>query len=101
MNDLGLDLSPKVTALPGDQGARISLEQLGILDADILIIAYQNDDLRSSLERSPVFQTVPSVGNGHYIALSADAISALRLPSVLSVPYGLDELEPGLTKVFG
>lgn len=100
-DDLGLKLSPQVTALEGDQGARISLEQIGILDADVLVLAYPSDDLRTSLENNPVFQSVPAVQDGRYVPLGLDAVSALRLPSVLSIPYGLDQLEPGLTKALG
>lgn len=100
-DDLGLKLSPKVTALEGDQGARISLEQIGILDADVLVLAYPSDDLRTSLENNPVFQSVPAVKDGRYVPLGLDAVSALRLPSVLSIPYGLDQLEPGLTRALG
>ena len=80
-----------MTALRGDQGARISLEQLGILNADVLIISYASDDLRTSLESSPVFQAVPAVRNGHYLPVSLDTITALRLPSVLSIPHGLED----------
>ncbi|MGH3965130.1 MAG: hypothetical protein ACRDRY_18030 [Pseudonocardiaceae bacterium] len=36
-----------------------------------------------------------------YLPVSVDAISALRLPSVLSIPYGLDQLKPGLAKALG
>lgn len=98
---LGLRLSPKVTALEGDQGARISLEQIETLDADVMILAYASDNLRPSLENNPVFQSVPAVKDGRYVPLGVDAVTALRLPSVLSIPYGLDELEPGLTKALG
>ncbi|MGH3908042.1 MAG: iron-siderophore ABC transporter substrate-binding protein [Pseudonocardiaceae bacterium] len=98
---LGLRLSPKVTALEGDQGARISLEQIETLDADVVILAYASDNLRPSLENNPVFQSVPAVKDGRYVPLGLDAVTALRLPSVLSIPYGLDELEPGLTKALG
>lgn len=99
--DLGLRLSPKVTALEGDQGAQISLEQIETLDADVLLLAYASDDLRTSLENNPVFQSVPAVKDGRYVPLGLDAVTALRLPSVLSIPYGLDQLEPGLTKALG
>ena len=40
---------------------------------------------------------IRQVRDGHP-EFSVDEISALRLPSVLSIPYGLDQLEPGLAK---
>ncbi|MGH3981786.1 MAG: hypothetical protein ACRDST_03610 [Pseudonocardiaceae bacterium] len=64
-------------------------------------MAYASDDLRTSLESNPVFRAAPAVRSGHYLPFSVDAISALRLPSVLSIPYGLDQLEPGLAKTLG
>ena len=57
-------------------------------------MSYASDGLRASLESNPVFQAVPAVRSGHYLPVSLDTISALRLPSVLSIPYGLDQLEP-------
>jgi hypothetical protein len=96
LSDLGLSLPPAVTALRGDQGAQISLERLDTLDADVLIMAYAPDDLRTSLESNPVFRAAPAVCSGHYLPVSVDGISAVRLPSMLSIPYGLDQLEPGL-----
>lgn len=101
LGDLGLRLSPKVTTLKGDGGAQISLEQIEILDADVLILAYASDNLRPALENNPVFQSVPAVKDGRYVPLGLDPVSALRVPSVLSIPYGLDQLEPGLAKALG
>lgn len=101
VGDLGMSLSPKVTALEGDQGAQISLEQIGILDADVLILAYTSDDLRKSLENNPVFQSVPAVKDGRYLPVSLDTAYALRQPSVLSIPYSLDQIEPGLAEALG
>ena len=39
-----------------------------------------------------MFRAAPAVRSGHYLLVSVDAISALCLPSVLSIPYGLDQL---------
>jgi iron complex transport system substrate-binding protein len=101
LSDLGLSLPPGVTTLQGGDGARIGLEQLGTLDADVLIMSYASDDLRASLESNPVFQAVPAVRDRRYLPTGLDATSALRLPSVLSIPYGLDQLEPALAKALG
>ncbi|MCA1672146.1 MAG: iron-siderophore ABC transporter substrate-binding protein, partial [Actinobacteria bacterium] len=84
-----------------DQGAQISLEQIGTLDADVLILAYTSDDLRKSLENNPVFQSVPAVKDGRYVPVSLATAFALRQPSVLSISYAIDQLEPGLAKALG
>lgn len=101
LGSLGPSLSPKVTALAGDQGAQISLEQVGTLDADVLILAYTSDDLRKSLENNPVFQSVPAVKDGRYVPVSLATAFALRQPSVLSISYAIDQIEPGLAKALG
>ena len=89
-------LSPAVPALEGDSGARISLERLGVLDADVLLMSFADDDLRASLENSTLFAAVPAVARRDYVPVSLDTATALRNPSVLSVPYGLEQLVPGL-----
>lgn len=101
LGSLGPSLSPKVTALEGDQGAQISLEQVGTLDADALILACTSDDLRKSLESNPVFQSVPAVKDGRYVPISLATAYALRQPSVLSIPYSVGQIEPGLVKALG
>lgn len=96
LGELGLSLPPAVQALEGDTGARISIERLGVLDADVLVMAFASDDLRASLEGNPLFRALPVVARGDYLAASLDTITALRSPSVLSIPYGLDQLVSGL-----
>lgn len=54
-------------------------------DADVVIMAYASEDLRTSLEAIP-FQAAPAVCSGRYLPVSVDAISSLRLPLVLPIP---------------
>ena len=101
LSGLGLELSPAADRLEGDGGAQISLERVSDLDADAMLMSFAEDKLKTSLERSGVFRRIPAVRDGRYIALTLDATTALRNPSVLSIPYGLDELVPPLGEALG
>jgi iron complex transport system substrate-binding protein len=101
LGGLGLELSPAADRLKGDGGAQISLERLADLDADALLIAYADEKLQSTLEASAIFKRIPAVRAGHDVTLSLDATTALRNPSVLSIPYGLDQLVPSLGEALG
>jgi iron complex transport system substrate-binding protein len=102
MTQLGLRLTPTVASLKNatetSSEGNVSLEELRVLDADVMVMAFATDGLRKQLERSRVFQRIPAVRRGDYVPLTLDAIAALRGPSVLSIPYGLDALVPGLTR---
>lgn len=94
-----MKLSPKVTSLPETstpRRAQLSLEQLGLLDADVVILSYPNASIRSRFESQAVFQDLPAVKRGSYIALDMAAAIAVAFPSVLSIPYGLDVTVPKL-----
>ena len=96
---LGMSLSPKVTSLPQSstpRRAKISLEQLSILDADVVILSYPDPTVRSKLESQAVFQELAAVKRGSYIALDMAAAVAVAFPSALSIPYGLDATVPRL-----
>jgi iron complex transport system substrate-binding protein len=96
---LGMKLSPKVTRLPASstpRRARLSVERLGVLDADVVILAYPDAGIRARFERQAVFKQLSAVRRGAYIALDLAAAIAVAFPSVLSIPYGLQVLVPKL-----
>ncbi len=61
--------------------------------------SYQNDKLRKSLEANRLFKQIPAVRRGDYVVLSLDAVTAVRSPTLLSLPYGMDEYVPKLERV--
>lgn len=98
-NQLGLKLSPKVTALP--QSATpgrsvVSPERLDLLDADVVILTYDSDATRRKFEAKDLFKRLKAVRRGSYIPLDLPTAIALAFPSVLSIPYGLDAVVPKL-----
>lgn len=102
LEQLGLVLSPSVTSLPPsdtENRANISLEQLSLLDADALLLThFGGDGPRTEFEGQPVFQQIPAVQRGSYVALDGDVAIGLAFPSVLSIPYAVERLTPLLEK---
>ncbi|WP_433279027.1 iron-siderophore ABC transporter substrate-binding protein [Pseudonocardia xinjiangensis] len=94
---LGLVLSPTVTSTVKDRS--LSMEQIGSLDADFMSIGFATPELRSSLEAAPAYQAIPAVQAGR--AYEADAFTAQTFnnPTLLNIPWQLDQITPTLEKV--
>lgn len=100
--ELGLKASPGVAALSaanaGKGSVEVAMEQIGMLDADILIMWY-GEGARAAAEAQPLFRMLPAVGRRSYVALddpvSVWSTSAL---SVLSIPYGFPRFLPQLAE---
>jgi iron complex transport system substrate-binding protein len=102
LKQLGLTISPKVTALPESSNpgrALVSLENLGVLDADVMIVTYPSGDEQTFLESSKLFQQLNAVKNGAYIPLDFLVSVAMAFPSPLSIPYALEGMAPAVAKV--
>ncbi len=94
---LGLVLSPKVIDLPASATpgrAQVSMEQIDVLDADVMILTFTSDTDRERFEAQPLFQALPAVQRGSYVAGTYDTSLAFAFPSVLSIPYGLAKTVP-------
>lgn len=97
---MGLKVSSGVEALatldPDETSTSVSLENIGSIDADTLIMWY-GEGARSAAEAQPLFAALDAVKRGSYVALddpvSVWSTSAL---SVLSIPYGFPKFVPRL-----
>nr|WP_255426345.1 ABC transporter substrate-binding protein [Pseudonocardia sp. C8] len=102
LSALGLQLAPAVTRLPnaGLPGrAKVSQEQMGLFDADALLLAhFGGDAARAEFEKQGVFRSVPAVQRGSYIPLDPALAIALAFPSVLNIPYAVREIAPLLDR---
>jgi iron complex transport system substrate-binding protein len=109
--ELGFTIPPRQLAeLPtlvpvegatGEAGtqAPVSLERLDLLDGDALVLAYISPQMQQEFESREVFRQVPVVAEGRYVPIDFNVVAAIRIPSVLAVPYVLDQLVPELAKV--
>lgn len=101
MSQLGLELSPAVRDLP--QGAfpgraEISPERLDLIDADVVILTFNTPEAQERLEADRLFQRIPAVERGSYIALDLPTALAIAFPSALSIPYALDQSVPRIAE---
>ncbi|MDH6214344.1 ABC transporter substrate-binding protein [Streptomyces pseudovenezuelae] len=100
-SQLGMKLSPKVTSLPDSAiagRAAIARERLDLLDADVVILAFDTPQGREEFEAQPLFKELKAVRRKSYIGLDMPTAIALGFPSVLSLPYGLDAVVPKLAE---
>lgn len=103
---LGLSVTPQLAAL-ADTSANsvesgvISLERLDMLEADVMVVAYDTPEYRQTLEASPLFRQLSAVKAGHYSALDLTTVAELRVPTVLGLVWAVERLEPILEGVFG
>lgn len=92
--DLGLQIDPEILAVAdGISGrAQLSLEQTGLLDADLLVI-FSNGADPSDLVG---YDELRPVVNGSAVELDYAAVVGLNTPTPLSIPYSLDLIRPAL-----
>ncbi len=105
LQELGMQIPPSVRDLPDiapdNPGGALSFENISLLDADIIVMAYVTKELQNQIENLELFKKLRAVRDGRYIVLDLPTISALRAPTVLSIRWGLDQIKPSLTRAAG
>ncbi|WP_239396811.1 ABC transporter substrate-binding protein [Frankia sp. CiP3] len=96
-DQLGMRLSPNVTRNVVDRS--LSMEKIGALDADFLLIGFASKELRNELAANRLFQQIPAVTAGRALEVDAFTAGAVNNPTILNIPWQLDQLRPTLTKV--
>ncbi|MEM9745432.1 MAG: ABC transporter substrate-binding protein [Actinomycetota bacterium] len=101
--ELGLGIAPSVADLPRQPGtgAMISPEQLALIDTDVVMMFYASEDAAAAIRDSPVFAATAAASDGRVIELTGDQAVAVRVPSVLAVPWLLDSIGPQLVAAVG
>jgi iron complex transport system substrate-binding protein len=102
MSEVGLSLTPSVKnikTVSGSPTGELSFEQLDKLDADLVVIAFTTPELRKAFESSALVKNMSAVKKDRYVVTDVATISQLRSPSVLGIPWALDNLEPGFAKL--
>lgn len=97
LKELGFQIASSVPT-EGDKFAeQMSLENLPSIDADVLVSWYLSDEVKNSLEDSPLFSQIPAVLRGGYLPLTdPPMVFATSAISVLSLPWMLDAYVPML-----
>ncbi|MDN5857695.1 MAG: hypothetical protein L0H84_03655 [Pseudonocardia sp.] len=60
---------------------------------------YADDAARRQVEDLQLFQNLRGVREGRYAVLDLPTISALRSPTVLSIPWALERIDPDLDRI--
>ncbi|MGE0543733.1 MAG: iron-siderophore ABC transporter substrate-binding protein [Dehalococcoidia bacterium] len=100
---LGLIVAPTLATLhpfsATNTSGAVSFEQMALLDADLLIMSYNNDELRRSLEENPLFQSLAAVQQHRYVTVDLETVAALRFPAALNIPWTLQQLTPAFALI--
>ena len=96
-DDVTLELANKVglvktPALAGvDDWVAVSAEELGVFDADLMIVFYETEDQKADIESLELFQQLEAVEDGHYFGTAdINDFEAFRATGVLQIPFALD-----------
>ncbi|GAB3822638.1 iron-siderophore ABC transporter substrate-binding protein [Kribbella italica] len=103
LNEMGFVNAPGVQKLEETNTKKefalpISKEKVADIDADVLV-AYVDGLSAAKFAADPVYAALPSVKKGTaYVMDDQQVISGMSAVSVLSVPWVLDKIVPGLAK---
>ncbi|MFW6075971.1 MAG: ABC transporter substrate-binding protein [Chloroflexota bacterium] len=98
LQDLGFELVPELDELVGDaDSAEVSAEQMGLLDADVLIMQVRSEEERAAIEEDPLYQQLNAAQEGRtifFVGQDDPLYGALSFSTVLSLPFAVDNLVP-------
>jgi iron complex transport system substrate-binding protein len=97
--DLGLVLSPDLAGVVTDRS--LSMENLDAIDADYVSVGYESEGLRSELEGNPLFAGLGAVEDGRYVAADGFTAQTFNNPTILNIPWQLEQIRPVLEAVAG
>lgn len=101
LGDLGMVQNPALTALSDANQDQFSLEQAELLDSDVTFVYWFDPALQAQFEAEPLFAALGVVQRDAVISVSDEAWRALRSPSVLSMPWVVDQLAPQIDAALG
>lgn len=95
LNDLGLKTPESILSLASsteDFSVTISRENTETLnDVDIMVV-YGDKGLLEAMQADPLMSQIPAVKNGAIVLIdSTTALAAATTPSILSIPYAIDD----------
>jgi iron complex transport system substrate-binding protein len=79
-----------------DGRAKVSPERYDVIDADVVLGTSADPSAIAGLRKDRLFSRVDAVVRGSFVGFGIGPATAMAFPSVLSVPYALDELTPKL-----
>lgn len=102
IEQLGMKLSPQVAEIESDPGtftASFSLEEVDTIEADVYIGWVDNEkDLERTVEHPVLKKWKPFEDDAYYVMQDQAVAWASSAPTVLGIPWALDEMVAGLDK---
>ena len=99
LNSFGMQLAPAVKEIKSEDFAvTLSLEKIGTLDADLVMIYPVEEQFRTAIEGNTLFKNLNAVKKGHYVSLSLAEFASLRNPSPLAIQYSIDNVLPKIAE---
>jgi len=101
LESLGLEVTPTLKgtekSATNEQPGLLSPELAGRLTSDLTVIGFVSPQVRNTLEKEPSFTKVKATGA--YTPVDNATITELRNPSILGIPWLLEELTPSFKAV--
>ena len=100
LTDLGFTMTDGLEkyALEDGTQALISAENVGLIDADVVVFATESDDMFDELQSFGTIDTLPAVAEDRAVYTDEVLAGAIYFLTPLSLEYVLDELTPMLEK---
>jgi len=97
---LGMRLSATVLTLPTSSipgRAQLSLENLSVLDADIIVVAASSQQELDTFAKSPVVESLGAMRRGAYVPFDYTTAVSIAFPSTLSLQWAMTHVVPKLS----
>lgn len=101
MKGLGFELKPEVDALEATTGyaAQVSRERTSLLDADVAVVYAMDPEVYDDYRNDPLFTRLDVVQRDALIEPDKLLWFSVRNPSVLTIPYAIEQVVPKLAEL--
>lgn len=100
LTDLGFTMTTGLEEYAAEEGAQaqISAENVGLIDADVVVFATEDREMFDSLQEFGTIGSLPAVTENRAVYTDATLAGAIYFDSPLSLQYALDRLTPMLER---
>lgn len=77
----------------------LSIEQVGLLDSDYIVVSFATPALRDELLANPLFTGLPAVRDGRVTLLDGEGAKASNGATSLNVPWSVEQRRPAFERV--
>lgn len=98
LTDLGFTMTTGLEGYAPEEGAQaeISAENVGLIDADVVVFATENEEMFDELQEFGTIATLPAVAGNRAVYTDEILAGAIYFDTPLSLEYALDRLTPML-----